>query len=272
MPIQTLHLRSSVQGKEPVAGTATGQLPVGSIGINFNATEPFLTIQDSAGNIRRIAGIKVGATAPATPTAGEAWLDTTVAAKPMYKVHDGSAWQGAGSGVSTGASAPTGAVSGDLWVDTSVGTAPVLKVYNGTAFVAVTPDASDTAKGVVELATVAEAEAGTDTVRAVTPAGLKSAIVKVSGGASGTAPTSPSIGQVWTDTSKTPPVMQVWDGTKWVAVGAAPADASTTVKGIIQLATAAEVLAGTDLTKAITPKEAKDHYLAKNIAKLPALP
>jgi hypothetical protein len=52
----------------------------------------------------------------------------------------------------------------------------------------------------------------------------------------------------------------------------APADASTTAKGIIQLATAAEVLAGTDLVKAVTPKEAKDHYLAKNIANLPLLP
>ena len=42
--------------------------------------------------------------------------------------------------------------------------------------------------------------------------------------------------------------------------------------GIIQLATAAEVLAGTDALKAVTPKEAKDHYLAKNIALLAALP
>jgi hypothetical protein len=34
------------------------------------------------------------------------------------------------------------------------------------------PDASDTVKGIVELATLAEVDAGTDTVRAVTPAGL----------------------------------------------------------------------------------------------------
>ena len=54
--------------------------------------------------------------------------------------------------------------------------------------------------------------------------------------------------------------------------GVAVADASTTKKGIIQLATAAEVLAGTDALKAVTPKEAKDHYLAKNVALLPLLP
>jgi hypothetical protein len=177
----------------------------------------------------------------------------------------------AGAATASGV-APTAPVTGQIWTDTSK-SPPALNIWDGTGWVVPTPpDATTTVKGVVELATVAEAEAGTDTVRAVTPAGLKSAIVKVSGGASGTAPTSPSIGQVWTDTSKAPPVMQIWDGTKWVAVGAAPADATTTVKGIIQLATAAEVLAGTDLTKAITPKEAKDHYIAKNISTLPALP
>lgn len=34
------------------------------------------------------------------------------------------------------------------------------------------PDASETVKGIVELATIAEAQAGTDTARAVTPAGM----------------------------------------------------------------------------------------------------
>lgn len=38
------------------------------------------------------------------------------------------------------------------------------------------PDASETVKGIVELATTAEAEAGSDTTRAVTPAGLATAI------------------------------------------------------------------------------------------------
>jgi hypothetical protein len=144
MPYQNLHLRSNVQGKEPVAGTATGQLPVGSIGINFNADEPFLTIQDSAGAIRRIAGLKVGTTAPATPTAGETWLDTTVSTKPVFKVHDGTAWQVAGgSGVTGGGTAPASPSEGDLWVDTSVSGSPVLMVYNGTSWAAVFPDAPD---------------------------------------------------------------------------------------------------------------------------------
>jgi hypothetical protein len=50
------------------------------------------------------------------------------------------------------------------------------------------------------------------------------------------------------------------------------ADASDTVKGIVELATTAEVLAGTDTVRAVTPKGAADNYLAKNIALLPALP
>ncbi len=40
-------------------------------------------------------------------------------------------------------------------------------------------DASDTATGLVELATTAETQAGTDTTRAVTPAGLRSVPFKV---------------------------------------------------------------------------------------------
>lgn len=47
----------------------------------------------------------------------------------------------------------------------------IVKAYAGTTV----PDASETVKGIVELATVAEAQAGVDTSRAVTPAGLASA-------------------------------------------------------------------------------------------------
>lgn len=42
-----------------------------------------------------------------------------------------------------------------------------------------TPDASETVKGIIELATTAEVTTGTDTVRAVTPAGLQAKVVGV---------------------------------------------------------------------------------------------
>lgn len=57
----------------------------------------------------------------------------------------------------------------------------ILTTYNGTLIDAgpvlgTVPDASDTIKGIVELATNAEAITGTDTVRAITPAALKAAL------------------------------------------------------------------------------------------------
>lgn len=45
--------------------------------------------------------------------------------------------------------------------------------WASTALSTLVPDASDTAKGVVELATTAEVQTGTDTTRAITPAGLR---------------------------------------------------------------------------------------------------
>lgn len=78
----------------------------------------------------------------------------------------------------TGASITTAAGDTAIAVPkASAGTANGWVVYyqraSGQALVSATvPDASDTVKGIVELATTAEAAAGTDTVRAVTPAGL----------------------------------------------------------------------------------------------------
>ncbi len=98
------------------------------------------------------------------------------------------------------------------------------KVDNGQLYAALqlmigmvggVPDATDVVKGKVELATNTECTTGTDTTRAVTPAGLAAAIA-----AAGAAP---------------------------------PPDASTTVKGIVELATNAECTTGTDAVRAVTP-------------------
>jgi hypothetical protein len=51
-----------------------------------------------------------------------------------------------------------------------------------TAFANIKQNASETATGVVELATTTEAETGTDTTRAVTPAGVAAAIAAAPGG------------------------------------------------------------------------------------------
>lgn len=59
------------------------------------------------------------------------------------------------------------------------GTSGNVLTSDGTTWASTAPasvvDASETAKGIVELATTAEAVTGTDTARAVTPAGLKAA-------------------------------------------------------------------------------------------------
>ena len=54
-------------------------------------------------------------------------------------------------------------------------------------------DASETIKGIVELATVAEAAAGTDTTRAVTPAGLAARALFATGGYTGNGTTSRAV-------------------------------------------------------------------------------
>ena len=77
-----------------------------------------------------------------------------------------------------------------------------------------TPDATDAVKGVVELATATETVDGVDTTRAVTPAGLKSALAAQVGSAS--APATPVAGQVWVDSSTNPSTIKVWNGTAWV--------------------------------------------------------
>jgi hypothetical protein len=264
MPVTNLHLRSNVKGKEPVPGNSAGQLPVGSIAINFNADEPFLCIQDSVGAVRRIAGVAVGTAAPVTPSAGEFWLDTS-ATDRILKVFDGSAWAAAGKPIPDASTTLKGIVQ--LADPAAITAGTVGRVVDAAQLKAVTPvDATETVKGIVELATAAETTTGTDATRAVHPAGLKVELDKKAPLASPAltgVPTAPTAA-VGTDTTQI--------ATTAFVKAATPADASTTAKGIIQLATAAEVLAGTDALKAVTPKEAKDHYLAKNIALLSALP
>lgn len=93
--------------------------------------------------------------------------------------------------------------------------------------------ATTTASGLVELATLAESDAGTDTVRAVTPAGLVNRVF-----------TSRTI-------STTAPLSGGGDlsANRTLSVAAA----SETATGVVELATVAEANTGTDTTRAVTP-------------------
>lgn len=266
---KTLHLRSSVQGREPVAGNAAGQLPVGSIAINFAAAEPFLSIQDSAGAIRRIAGIKVGATAPSTPTSGESWLDTSVLGKAVFKVYDGTAWQGAGNGVVASTTPPVATAAGDLWVDTSTAGLPSLKTWTGTAWTLVVIDATETSKGVARIATSAEATAGTNNSTFITPAKLKAYVDAYS-------PLPPDATEVVRGLAQLASLAQAAAGTNnalsvtpagvkaaILALAPAPAPATETASGVARLATTLEVTTGTDDQTIVTPSKLQA-YVAAN--------
>lgn len=69
------------------------------------------------------------------------------------------------------------------------------------------------------------------------------------------APANPKLGQIYYNTTDNK--LYSFDGTQWNVVGADVSDASETVKGIIELATQAEVTAGTDAVRAVTPKTLK---------------
>ena len=92
-----------------------------------------------------------------------------------------------------------------------------------------TPDANTSRKGKVELATVSEATTGTDTTRAVTPAGVKAADDAL-------------------DTA-----IKAWVNAQGFTGATAVPDASTTTKGKVELATPDEATTGTDSVRAVTP-------------------
>jgi hypothetical protein len=130
------HLRSSTADKRP---TASG-LVDGQLAINTASGTPALFFKDSNGGVVKVGPAHVGSAAPNAVPAGSA-----------------------------------GNSLGELWVDNSL-TTPGLNYYTGSAFVNLTPSGTTAAVGLVELATSAETQTGTDGVRAVTPSGLQSKV------------------------------------------------------------------------------------------------
>ena len=137
-----------------------------------------------------------------------------------------------------------------------------------------TPDADLTTKGIVELATIAETNTGTDAGRAVTPDGLDgwtgSAQVTTLGtigtgtwqgtainqtyltGQSGTNTGDETLSSINAlDVTELGTISSgVWQGT--VVAAAYLPDASASAEGVVELATAAEVLVGTDTARVVT--------------------
>jgi hypothetical protein len=130
------HLRSSTANKRP---TASG-LADGQLAINTASGTPGLFLKDNAGAVVKVGPVHVGAAAPNATPAGS-----------------------------------SGNSKGELWVNDTT-TIHGLNYFSGSAFVNLTPSGTTTAAGLVELATDAETQAGTDTIRAVTPSGLQSKV------------------------------------------------------------------------------------------------
>ncbi len=132
------HLRSSTANKRPTTSIADGQ-----IAINTNSTSAGLFFKDSTGaTIIKVGPVHVGTTAPNS---------------------------------SPGAGGSAGNSTGEVWLDTSL-TPNGIKIWNASGWVNATPISSTTVQGLLELATDAETQAGTDNARAVTPASLQSKV------------------------------------------------------------------------------------------------
>lgn len=186
---------------------------------------------------------------PTSGKAGQIYYNTT---DKGYRYHNGTAWVSitaeavksikAGNGltstgtdtvtISLGDPSASGAASG-----TTYGSNGVTETSH-THQVRISAATTDT-PGVIELATDAEATAGTDTTRAINAKQLAAAKQSAINSAKVTIQTSNGI----TGGSTTP-------GNSFTLSGV---DALTTVKGVVQLATQDEVNTGTDAKKVITP-------------------
>lgn len=116
------------------------------------------------------------------------------------------------------------------------------------------PDASETVKGIAELATLTEVSTGTDTTRIVTPAGVRQ-----------------EVGDRTTLATTAKGSLVAAVNELHGEVGSPP-DASETVKGILELATLAEVSTGTDSSRAVTAAGVKQETDAVKTAILGGAP
>lgn len=191
---------------------------------------------------------------PSSGKAGQIYYNTT---DNGYRYHNGTAWVSITAEAVKSIVAGNGLTSsGTDTVTISLGTPSAsgysdpsgsgVNTYGSNSVTADShthqiklPDASTSTKGVIELATDAEATAGTDTTRAINAKQLAAAKQSAIDSAKVTIQTSNGI----TGGSTTP-------GNSFTLSGV---DALTTAKGVVQLATQAEVDTGTDTSKVITP-------------------
>jgi hypothetical protein len=162
----------------------------------------------------------------------------------------------------------TGSSSGDLTGLATTDKTNVVAAINevsAAAASATVPDADTTTKGKIEIATLAEVATGTDSARAVTPAGVRQERTAIEAQLPAAASTTvqgkieiATLAEVSTGTDTVRAVTPEGVRQERAAVEAQlPASSSTTVQGKIEIATLAEVSTGTDTVRAVTPQGVK---------------
>ena len=97
MAVQIILKNSAVEGKNPTAS----QLAKGEIALNFHESGPYLTCEDSAGNVKRIAGVQQGSSQPSNPLEGAFWWKTDADALYLYAEGSWTLVGGGGGGSGT---------------------------------------------------------------------------------------------------------------------------------------------------------------------------
>ena len=199
-------------------------------------------------------GLVVAGTAPASPSTGDLWIDTSDT-DAVLRYHDGSGWVGVGSAAASGQSSggsgnipaglqpPPNPELNDLWVDTygvSDGASPILKLWATGAWLTVgrmVTTVQDTAPSSPLEGDLWVDTTGEDTILKLydgsewDTVGSSAAATTIP--AQDTAPSSPSEGDLWVDTTGTTTLLKIYNGSAWVAVdtgttitvGAAPSGA-----------------------------------------------
>jgi hypothetical protein len=244
----------------PWSDTDTNTDTLQSIADSSSSSEQFVTFVGSASGAQTGLSDAAFKYIPSTGTLKVTNLivsgDTTTASETVKVIENNTLqFEGAsGSNADTELNFTTATLTGGdktVTLKNESGTVALLSDITGTNSGTNTgdePDASTTVKGVVELATNTEANAGSLTTRAVTPANLGAFTGTSSITTLGTIATG-----VWQGTAISTDYIANTSGTN---TGDEP-NASTSTRGIIAIATTTEASAGTNSTEAVTPAGVK---------------
>jgi hypothetical protein len=265
-PIDVRLYRSSVKGRRP----NPADMSYGDLAINYNHEDPALIIKGDDNALiefKPMAGVTVAATAPVVAKDGDLWWDTT-SARLFLRYSSGtplvSAWVDASPAAvppsvanaltykgrvdpTAAGSVPATPAVGDTWIASAAGTAAAgwtglagnavslheLMVWDGLAWAGAGTAASPRTawQGAIDT-TVARAAGYTPAAGDLLQVGKAGAPAADWPGVKAAA----AVGDVY-----------VFDGASWQQLGpdAVVADATSAAKGVVQLADAAAITAGT---------------------------